>query len=243
MSATGSSKSPPKARRKRRAGRPQRGFRLTERDLAIAAFIDRVGCATTEQVRERFGLSKRMGWRRLQALRESGRVRSCRPLIGSGILYPAGAAAPKLRDLDHSLTATAVALQLELEGADVVTERMMRRDEHAAGERSLWSVAMPQRFGLGRAPVTHRPDLAIRATGGLVAVEVELTRKSKGRLADLMAAWARQGQYGEVLYLCRSRELMQLVTSQACESGAQGVVRPTHLDTPWAIGRLLQPTA
>ena len=73
-----------------------------------------MGCATTEQIRERFALSERMGWRRLQALRESGRVRSCRPLIGPGILYPAGAAAPKLRDLDHSLATTAVALALEL---------------------------------------------------------------------------------------------------------------------------------
>ena len=160
-----------------------------------------------------------MGWRRLQALRESGRVRSCRPLIGPGILYPAGAAVPKLRDLDHSLTTTAVALQCELEGADIVTEPMMRRDEQAVGERSLWSVAMPQRGGLGR-PATHRPDLALRSTEGLVAIEVELTRKAKRRLADLNH---------EVRYLCRSAELVDLITAQAWGAGAERVVRASLL--------------
>jgi len=63
--------------------------------MAIAAFIDRVGCATSEQIRRRFGLSEPMCWRRLRALRESGRVRSSRPLVSgnlvAGPLFHAGA--------------------------------------------------------------------------------------------------------------------------------------------------------
>ena len=53
-----------------------RRFQLTERDLAMAAFVDRVGRATVAQMRERFGLSGRVCWRRLQALREAGLVQT-----------------------------------------------------------------------------------------------------------------------------------------------------------------------
>lgn len=215
-------------------GRPrgrQKRFSLTERDLAIAAFIDRVGCATPDQVGERFVLSERVTLRRLQALRQRGLLRSYRPLSGPAIAFPAGVSAPRVRDLDHSLEATSVAVQLELEGRDVVTERMMRREEYAAGDRTLWSIVLPRRSATGRT-VTHRPDMAVRSGATLVALEVELTRKANSRLADLMSAWARQARYGEVQYLCRSKRLLDLVTDQALKSGADLVVRPCSL-TNW----------
>ncbi len=203
-------------------------YRLTQRDLALAAFIDRVGYATSEQVRRRFGLSDHMCWRRLRALRESGRVRSSRPLAGPSILYPAGAPAPNVRYLDHALTATSVALQLEAQGVEVVTERMMRQDEYTEGQRSHWSIPVSQQALFGE-KVTHRPDLAIKASGGLVAIEVELTRKSKRRMARIMGAWARQGRYCEVRYLCRSAVLRDLVAAEAMQHGADLVVRASLL--------------
>ncbi len=205
-----------------------RKFQLTERDLAMAEFIDRVGRATMDQVRARFGLSKRVAWRRLQALQESGRIQAWRPYVGPAILYPGGAGEPRLRDLEHCLAATLVAIQLELRRANVVTERMMQREERLAGDRSLWSIPVSSASDPFR-KLSHRPDLAVRTKDGLAAIEVELTRKGKQRLARLLRGWACQAKYREVLYPCRSRELEELVTKQARESGAEQVVRATLL--------------
>lgn len=195
-----------KSSESRVGARPRNGgasYRLTERDLSVAAFIDRVGVATPDQVRHRFGLSEPMCWRRLRALREHGRAKAARPLAGPSVLYPAGTPVPSVGHLDHALAATSVALALELQGAEVVTERQMRRDEYRAKDRTLWSIPMAAGQGIGRQP-THRPDMVIVEAHGLVAVEVELTRKSERRLGQLMAAWARQGRYHEVRYRCRS---------------------------------------
>jgi len=134
-------------------------FRLTERDVAIAAFIDRVGCAQPRHVESRFGVSERVAQRRLRALRQRGQVRSSRPLSGPALVHPAGAGAPAVRDLGHTLEATAIVVRLELEGFEVITERMMRREEHAVGDRGRWSVPMPRRSATGDR-ITHRPDLA-----------------------------------------------------------------------------------
>lgn len=189
---------------------------------------DRVGVATPDQVRHRSGLSEPMCWRRLRALREHGRAKAARPLAGPSVLYPAGTPVPSVGHLDHALAATSVALALELQGAEVVTERQMRRDEYRAKDRTLWSIPMAAGQGIGRQP-THRPDMVIVEAHGLVAVEVELTRKSERRLGQLMAAWARQGRYHEVRYLCRSAFLSGLVLAKAREHGADLVVRSTLL--------------
>ncbi len=199
--------------------RSRSSFQLTERDLAMASFVDRVGRATTEQVRERFGLSERVAWRRLRALREAGHVRSWRPYVGPAILYPRGAGEPRLRDLDHSLAATSVAVELELRGAAVVTERTMIREERLAGERSIWSVPVSSQSDPFR-KLKHLPDLAVRTDRGLVAIEVELTRKGKQRLGRLMSAWVQQGVYREVLYICGSCQLARLIGEQAQRTGA-----------------------
>jgi len=90
----------------------------------------------------------------------------------------------------------------------------MRREEFAAGDRALWSIAMPKRSASGHV-ITHRPDIAVRSGATLTAIEVELTRKSNRRLADLMSAWARQARYAEVQYLCRSERLSDLVLGHA----------------------------
>jgi len=218
------------------SSRRRKQVRLTERDLAIAAFVDRVGCAQPHHIESRFGVSERVAQRRLRALRQRGQVRSSRPLTGPALFHPAGAAPPAVRDLVHSLEATAVVVRLELDGFDVITERMMRREEHAGGDRARWSIPMPRRSATGD-PITHRPDMAFGAGPSLTAIEVELTRKSNRRLAELMGAWARQALYSEVHYLCRSEALARLVTEHARRAGADLVVRAWSLQS-WRGGGL-----
>jgi len=204
---------------KRRA----RGFRLTERDRAIAAFIDRLGYATAEQVAERFGLSQRMSWRRLQALGEHGQLRNARLLDGPGVYYTPGTSKPKVRDLEHTLAVNWVVLQLELAGLEVVTERRMRQADRA-GQPGRWSIPMASDYISGRQR-THRPDLVARIADAQIPVEVELTRKSRRRLQELMGAWARRALYSQVVYLCGSIATRDLVVRQARRAGADLIVR------------------
>ncbi|MDQ3720387.1 MAG: hypothetical protein M3350_06350 [Actinomycetota bacterium] len=199
----------------------------------MAAFVDRVGCAQSHHIESRFGVSERVAQRRLRALRQRGQVRSSRPLSGPALVHPAGAAAPAVRDLVHSLEATAVVVRLELDGFDVITERMMRREEHSGGDRR-WSIATP-RTSAGGSLITHRPDMAFGTGSSLTAIEVELTRKSNRRLAELMGAWARQARYSEVHYLCRSEALARLVSDHALRAGADLVVRVWPLEH-WRAG-------
>lgn len=200
-----------------------RGFRLTERDRVIAGFVDRLGYVTAEQVAVRFGLSQRMSWRRLQALGENGLLRSARLLDGPGVYYTPKTAKPKVRDLEHTMAVNWVVVRLELGGLEVVTERTMRQAERA-GHPGGWTIPMTCSYILDHQR-THRPDLVVRTPGARIPVEVELTRKSRRRLKELMGAWARQSSYDQVVYLCASEALKDLVTEQARTTGADLVVK------------------
>ena len=78
-------------------------------------------------------------------------------------------------------------------------------------------------------PRTHRPDLVVGTVSARIPVEVELSRKSRQRLKELMAAWARQASYNTVVYLCGSAPLRELIAEQARRSGADQVVRVAAL--------------
>ncbi len=210
------------------ARRSRSRFRLTERDFEIAAFVDRVGRTTVAQVRELFELSERVAWRRVQALEEMGALRSIRPWTAPKVLLPPRARVPHLRELDHALTTTAVVVDMELRGAEVVTERMMRRQDRSGTAAASWRIMMPSPSGSFR-PLTHRPDAAMRGEPGLTALEVELSRKSGARLRRILKAWARQGQYAEVVYMCPSSAVRDLVAREALAAGADLVVRVEQL--------------
>ena len=57
---------------------------LTERDRAIAEWIERVGVAGVDHVARRFGVGRVVAWRRLATLCETGWIRSWRPFAGEG---------------------------------------------------------------------------------------------------------------------------------------------------------------
>jgi hypothetical protein len=64
-------------------------------------------------------------------------------------------------------------------------------------------VQWSSRVGLRRAG--HRPDLTVRASAGLVAVEVELERKSTSRLEAILTMyrrWVAEREIGGVAYVC-----------------------------------------
>jgi hypothetical protein len=68
----------------------------------------------------------------------------------------------------------------------------------------------------------HRPDLMLRALPGLLAVEVELQRKSANRMvgiASMYRAWISEGEIAGVLYVCADARLADHVCTHAAQAG------------------------
>lgn len=195
----------------------------------MAAFVDRVGRATAEQVRERFGLSERVAWRRVQAPARDRPPPKLAALRRAGDpLPPRGGRAEAARS--RPFTRRHVGRSRVRAAGRRGGHRTHDDPRVAPGGRAVDL----ERDGVSQSDpfkkLKHLPDLAVRTDEGLVAIEVELTRKGKQRLGRLMSAWARQSVYREVLYLCGSTELQHLIEGQARLMGADEVVRPMLLD-------------
>jgi hypothetical protein len=69
-------------------------------------------------------------------------------------------------------------------------------------------------------PRLHRPDLAILAEAGTIAIEVELTPKSPRRLEGIIRAWRRAGWISEVHYPCAPGQTRRAVKRAVRRVGA-----------------------
>lgn len=203
---------------------------------AIIRWTARMGAITAEALARRQGTSVPSARARLLGAERARLVTRTRPLAGKPALYTitrAGLRACALRGLDpcrvsasnawHLIVCAEVAASLERCYPDhqVLGERELRRDEREAGG-PLASADLG--VGPGGSPLLHRPDLVLwpsRPEDGLpVAVEVELTVKSPGRLASICLAWARCRCVCGVLYLA-PREVERAL-GRAIESARAG---------------------
>jgi len=218
--------------RERGPRRPRTHSRLTERDRAIAEWIERVGVAGVDDVARRFGVGRVVTYRRLAALCETGWIRSWRPFAEAGVWYPAGAKRPKVRELNHQLSVVALVVDLERAGEKVITEREMRQDDVIAVDTAQrWSIELSAlRSSTALERPTHRPDFAVQREHELEAFELELSQKSRARLERLLGAWARQGRYGQVRYLCASGAIARAVQVASERAGAGRVARVEQVD-------------
>ena len=71
----------------------------------------------------------------------------------------------------------------------------------------------------------HRPDLAVRAPAGLMAVEVELQRKNTSRMGGILSmyrSWIDAGKLAGVVYVCGSDARAGRVYELANKAGIKG---------------------
>jgi hypothetical protein len=71
----------------------------------------------------------------------------------------------------------------------------------------------------------HRPDLAVRAPAGFMAVEVELQRKNTSRMEGILAmyrGWIDAGKLAGVVYVCGSDARADRVYELAKKAGIEG---------------------
>ena len=108
----------------------------------------------------------------------------------------------------------------ELRG--LTTDRRMQAEDMtavAAGRPARWGVGVGLLGSHGQ-PQRHYPDLVLdMASGHRVAVELELTAKSSGRINRIMRAYASDARVDHVLYLAANRSIAARVQESARRAG------------------------
>jgi hypothetical protein len=100
------------------------------------------------------------------------------------------------------------------------------REMRAADTRAA-AAGAPVRYGVGLGllgshgqPQRHYPDLMLETSSGhRVAVELELTAKSSGRLNRIMRAYASDASIDSVLYIAANRSIAARVQASARRAG------------------------
>jgi hypothetical protein len=181
------------------------------RDWEIVRWIARMGAVTLAHLRARFELGRTVAYRRIAACMSAGLLERVETLRGqpaliratrrglrfTGVQLRVAEVRPEL--VGHWIACGDVALLLETEfgpGA-VLSEREIRALERDEARPVASAV-------VGESPdgplILHRPDLAMRSDGRLLAIEIELTPKAPRRLETIVRAWRRARWVAGVRY-------------------------------------------
>ena len=214
-----------------------------DRDHELVCYVGRHGVVTIPDVMRAMGVGRSVAYGRVAVCVEAGLLerlellRSEPTLLRAtreGLQY-AGLGFPiaevSVGAVTHWLRCVSTAHVLDKHyGAErVLTERELVHAERVEG-RPLASAevgTLPS-----GAPRLHRPDLAVLADSGVIAIEVELTAKSPARLARIMFAWSRARWVKEVHYLCEPGQTRRAVQRAVAKAGAKHKVVVVE-KVPW----------
>jgi DNA-binding Lrp family transcriptional regulator len=219
-----------------------RSAHLGERDRRLLEFAARHRLVLAAQVATLLGVSAPTARNRLHRLSRAGYLRSVRELSGPGCylierrgLDAVGSRLPAARSInraeyehDVGLGWLWLAAQRGVFGrlAAVVSERQMR--SHAT-RRDRQTDPLGVRLG-GVGPRgderLHYPDLWLQcATGHRIAVELELTGKSRLRREAILGGYAVDARVDLVLYLVAERSVGKAIERAAARTGVSSLVR------------------
>lgn len=186
----------------------------THRDKEIVDWIGRLGAAGASHVMRRFAMGRTTSYARLNGLVADGLLVHRTILYGEPGLYLAAADGLRWCGLErlgvfrisaagfvHAREVASAAVEIggALPGWRLMGERELRAEELDEGE--LLGSAKVGELANGQ-PALHRPDLVLLSPSGrAVAVEIELSIKSRRRLARICRGWARARHLEHVYYL------------------------------------------
>lgn len=223
---------------------------LTERDITILEWIGRQGTVRTEHVMSRFGMGRTATYRRVAELVDYGLLRRHRVLYNDGGLLTATAeglraaglhqlrpARIALAQVRHMVISAGLAAQLELQLTDqkLLTDREHRAAENATGQPFGSAITGPFNNGLGR---LHRPDFVLTSNGGeqLVAIEIELTLKTRARIERILRGYLRNRKVAEIRYYA-PQPVAEAVKRAARATGTDSILELAPLPPPTVIPR------
>lgn len=228
---------PPQARPRRAAS----GTRITERDCRLLAFAAEHRLVLAPHVQALLGVSAGAASARLRALTQAGYLRYERKLSGPGGylidrkgLGAIGSSLSRPREVDLACFKHDVGLAwlwlAASRGAfgelqDVVSERRMRsHDGCAEGRSEPLGVRLPG-VGPRGGDRRHYSDLLLETrTGHRVAVELELTPKSRVRREEILGGYASDARIDAVLYLVEKDSIGRAIASSAAAVGISSLV-------------------
>jgi hypothetical protein len=228
-----------------------RSAHLGQRDRRLLEFAARHRLVLAAQVATLLGVTTPTARDRLRRLSRAGYLRSVRELSGPGCylierrgLNAVGSRLPAARSLnraeyehDVGLGWLWLAAQRGVFGRldAVVSERQMRSHD---ARRDRHTDALGVRLGgvgpRGGEPL-HYPDLLLECgTGHRVAVELELTGKSRLRREAILGGYAVDARVDLVLYLVAERSVGEAIERAAARTGVSSLVRVQmiRLDPP-----------
>lgn len=230
------------------SGRRARRFHVTERDLRLLAFVSVHRFVLSAHVRAFLGVHPTVAYRRLAGLVGAGllcheRIFHAQPgcyRITNGGLAAIGSELPRptvdLRTYHHDATVAQLWVA-ELHGhmcplRRLLTERQMRcADQHhnRDGDAQLLGVPLAVHDSSGRQR-RHYPDLLLTTNKEQgVAVELELTLKSRRRLEQILIGYASDPGIDQVLYLTDSRAVARTLSQLTDELGLSDLVQVAGL--------------
>jgi len=185
------------------------------RDQELVRFVGRHGVVAMRHAMAELGVGRTAAYRRVAACIEAGLLERLDILCSepgllratraglryAGLGLPLAPASPGA--VDHTLRCVSTAQLVGKRYGDdkVLSERELVLAEQIAG-KSIASASIGEFHGRER---LHRPDLAVFADEGTIAIEVELTPKAPYRLQGLIRAWRHaigSRLIAEVHYLC-----------------------------------------
>ncbi len=205
---------------------------------------DELGTATAkEHLDEAVGLgllerhSLLVGYSDLYTVTGSGRMEARKHADAGGYSYPEGlrTARATIKDARHTIVCASVIAGLERAYPDhrVIAERELHREEHAQ-QRRLGSVSI-RRYGQTR---SHYPDIVLwpPPTAGEppplpIAVEVELTMKSKEELTAICRAFARSRDIAAIVYFAETTKLKERLLDTVERLNAEEMIVVLPLST------------
>lgn len=211
-----SSRSGSTSKKDGRAARSKVASRSAAR-MAMLRWAVELGAVTADALAHRLDTTTESAAGILGAASAAGLLRRSKPLTDRPALYTPTSVGMRecsqrglqrcrvsAANAEHLIACAAVAAALErlLPAERVGGERTLRRDEREHGGPLASARLGVDRNGM---PLLHRPDLVIWPDPALdrlpVAVEVELTVKSRRRLAEICRAWAWCRDVAGVVYL------------------------------------------
>lgn len=175
-------------------------MKITKRDIEIMKFINDCGFCITPHLARRFGIKNYRVYKLMKRLVEDGLVRQVQIFCGEPNIYYLTNRGGSFSDLpiisginlgiyEHQVTLINVVIRLrELYPlSTLVSERQLKQEN----------------FFEGIGVRGHVSDgVLIHAEDNQIAIEVELTMKSKGRLEKILRSYMAQSKLKEVWYFC-----------------------------------------
>jgi hypothetical protein len=228
------------------------GSAITDADRSVLGPLAEHRILIAPQVAQLLGVAESTAAQRLRRLERTGLVEYQRVFAGQpaaawitrrgldAIEHPLPAPRIDLRGYRHDVGVGWLWLGAR-EGvfgelAGLTAEREMRASDARDGA-GIGDLAGREPFGVGLGiltrhgqPKRHYPDLVLDTrTGHRVAVELELTAKSRGRMSRIMTAYASDARVDAVLYLVPTAAIARLVSDAARQAGIADLVHVQRL--------------